>query len=379
MEEKKPFVYNEFKYSEQGIEYPEKIKSPSHLFKYYSINFNSLDAFVNGYLFFSHPNQLNDILDCSSLLFNPESCTKELYDGIWKHFIRELHLNRNLVSDYQNAKEDNFTELVLIINYWNFFHRGILSLTTNPHNKLMMSHYTFEKGFVLDFNPKKLVDFLEKKYSKENVNLYPINYVENLDKINYFENIIDEISINEDNFLIHKLNNTIPLLCIASIKDIVWKYEDEWRILLRKSNMGIAKKPTEFLKVDSSHIRINDRKINYDSDCLEKVILAPMFFNNHFFDEKKFDSNNRRVSYKLNKVNLKKDKIYEKYQKFLVKIGSTNMNKKIFIQDVELGEDGYGRICHKLDNIEYSNDFISFSILPKIYRFGVKPQSTLTL
>jgi hypothetical protein len=372
MEEIKPFEYNKFKYTEQGIEYPDDIKFPSHLFKYYPINSKSLDAFVNGYLFFSHPNQLNDILDCSIFLFNPESCTKKLYDGIWKHYIRELNWNIELILDYEIAKKDKFRELVLIIDYWKFFHRGILSLTTNPYNKLMMSHYTSEKGFVLEFNPDKLLNFLEQEYLKENVNLYPINYVKNLKPINYFENVIDELSIDEDNYLVHKLKDKIPTLYIASLKDDVWVYEDEWRILLKKNNMGFAKHSTQFNKVDPSHIRTNDRKINYNFDCLEKIILAPMFFNNYYFEEIKIDSNDTKVSYKLNEVNLENEKIKEIYEKFLEKICSESMDGKIFIQDVKFGKEGYDRICYKLTNIELFVGVISFNVLPEIYRFGVK-------
>lgn len=369
MENKEPFEHNKFKYTEKGIEYPEDIKFPSHLFKYYSINFASLEAFVKGYLFFSHPNHLNDILDNSLFLFNPESCSEELYKGIWKHYARELNLNTDLISDYEKAKKDEFKELVQVIGYWKFFHRGILSLTTNPYNKLMMSHYTFEKGFVLDFNQKKLVEFFEKEYSKNNVYLFPMNYVEKLKSINYFENIIDELSINKDNFLVHKLNDIIPTLCIASIKDNVWKYEDEWRILLKKPNMGFAKHLKEFINIDPSHIRTNDRKIKYDFDCLNKIILAPMFFNNHYFDELKFDSNNKVFSFKLNETNLRKEDILDMYKNFLMKFCSENMNDKIFIQDVSFLNGYYERICHKLGNIEFSNDVISFNILPEIYRF----------
>lgn len=372
MDENKPFEYNKFKYTVKGIEYPDYIKFPKYLFKYYAINSNSLDSFVNEYLFFSHPNQLNDILDCSQLLLNPESCTKELYIGIWKHYTRELNLNKELVLDYETAKKDKFRELVLIIDYWRFFHRGILSLTTNPYNKLMMSHYTFEKGYILEFNPIKLIEFLENKYSQDNVHLFPINYVIDLKPINYFENVIDKKSISEDKYLVHKLNDIIPTLCIASIKDDVWIYEEEWRILLRKSNMGFAKHPLQFNALDSSHIRINERKINYNLDCLDKVILAPMFFNNYYFEEIKYDSNNTKVSYKLNKVNLKKEKIARIYKRFLVKICSEIIIGKVFIQDVSFHKGNYERICYKLANVEFSNDVISFNILPEIYRFDAK-------
>lgn len=354
MLENKPFIYNKFKYTEDGIEYPKDIKVPRHLYKYYPINSNSLNSFVNEYLFFSHPNQLNDILDCSIILLNPKSCTKELYEGICKHYAREFLLDNASFLDYETAKKNRFKELKINISFFKFFHRGILSLTTSPLNKLMMPHYTNERGFVLEFNTDKLLNFLEQKYLKENVTLFPMNYAKSLKPINYFKYVIDKLSINEDNYRVHTLNELIPFLYIASVKDKVWKYENEWRILLRKEEgMGFAKDPKCFSCIDSSLISTNERRINFNFDCLDKIILAPMFFNNYYFSEEKYELDNTKVSYRLNSANLRNEKMLTQYKNFLRKICSKSMNGKIILQD-------YKRICYKLDKVIFYKDVISF-------------------
>ena len=59
--ENKKYSFNGFTYSSKGVEYNKTIQ-PETLYKYYSLNKNSIDAFLNSYFYFTHPNQLNDFL-----------------------------------------------------------------------------------------------------------------------------------------------------------------------------------------------------------------------------------------------------------------------------------------------------------------------------
>ena len=64
------FEGNKFKYTENGIEYPTDKVLPNELYKYYAFNKYSIDAFVNNYLFFSHPDMLNDLIDSTKFLLD---------------------------------------------------------------------------------------------------------------------------------------------------------------------------------------------------------------------------------------------------------------------------------------------------------------------
>lgn len=365
MEEIKTYHFNNFVYSKDGINYPNEIKFPESFFKYYSFNTNSVNSFTNNYLYFSHPNQLNDILDCSENLLNLNSCSKNDYDGFISHIVESFGIDKNNFFPYEIAKADNFIELRKLIFFLKFYNRGILSLTTNPFNKLMMPHYTNERGFVVEFNAKMLIDFFKNEYDDKAVKVFPINYSDSLKPIDYFEKLIknEEFKIvNQKGDFINtvEVDDIIPILYISSVKDSVWSYEKEWRILIFKKSMGLILNPNEFFKVNDSYMIKGGRNLNYDSNCLKKLILAPLFFNNHFF--KNEVRNNGKVSYQLNIENLEKEKILESKREFLKKICRDDIKDKVYLQNFGFHLNGYSRISHKIENLNFYDDNISFDI-----------------
>ena len=88
------FIYKDWTYELKNSNFnvipPEGIETPSSVFKYYSNNKNSLDALVNQYLFCSHPYQLNDSIDSTSLLWDFSNLSK----GIFEKFYYQYGLNQ---------------------------------------------------------------------------------------------------------------------------------------------------------------------------------------------------------------------------------------------------------------------------------------------
>lgn len=371
MKEDYVFEFNGFKYSKNGIQYPNEIQFPSHLFKYYSINENSLDSFNNNYLYFSHPYQLNDILDCSPYILNFEGLSRDDYEGFFKYLSKFNGFDNNLIFSFADAKNENFNQFREIIYTLRMSNIGILSLTENPFNKLMIPHYTNERGFILDFDSNKIAEFLKLLYGNDNVSFFPMNYVKNIEPINFSKTIIKTETIKNDRRIL-EVNYNIPISYISNIKDNVWGYENEWRVLLKKSGLGIIHRPDNFNS--NTKIDYEKRKIIYEKKCLNRVLLSQMFFNNNMFSSN--DLVNKVNYYSLNVEKLTSSNILNSFRFFLSKLASSEMKDKIYIQNIGFNNENHKRVCQKLENIKFSNDIFSFYINPndKPIVFGVKPK-----
>ena len=362
------YPLNGFKYSKKGIEYPNEIQFPSHLFKYYSVNENSLDSFNNNYLYFSHPYQLNDILDCSPYILNFEGLSKDDYEGFFKYLSKFNGFDYNLVFSYADAKNENFNQFREFIYSLRFLNLGILSLTENPFNKLMIPHYTNERGFILDFDTNNVLEYLKSIYGSDNVRFFPMNYVENIKPINFSKTIIKTQTIKNDSKFV-EVNYNIPIFYISNIKDMVWKYENEWRILLKKNDLGMILRPDNFN--NSVKLGFEKRKISYEKQNLNRVLLCQMFFNINMFSSNEVI--NKLNHYTLNIKELSKKNILYSFRLFLNKLASSEMKDKVYIQNIGFNNENHKRVCQKIENIKFSNDVFSFYVNPeKCFNFDIK-------
>lgn len=342
-----------FQYTPKGVSYPEHIQ-PKHFFKYYGINKYSLDAFVNEYLFFAHPNQLNDIMDTQEFLYDLSSCTRKHHTKSYEYYFEKYELD-GTAPDFNEHKMHNFYDLSKWIHFDKFFNRGLLSLTTTPFNNLMMPHYTQEKGFVLDFDSKALIDDL--KDSQDDVFVFPMNYKDQLVPIDYFKNVFKRSFIMGDERRI-AVDDIIPMLYISSSKDINWKYEDEWRILLQKPMMGYYPVAAEHRIEAISPLGEHGRKVMFPEAALNRIILAPHFFNTRHFElGKKLP---RQIVFKCREENLISDNLFELMKEFLEKLASDDYRDKVFLQNIFKLPSGWTRACHKLEEITFSENTIRF-------------------
>ncbi len=162
-------------------------KETDELFKFYSLNFNNIDALYNQYFFLSNPKDFNDPFDCNI----------NLIEDIEPETLKPLKtVRRNSIGNI-----------------------GISSFSETIDNHLMWAHYTDNYyGFALKFNGKELDAFTNHAKLKK-WTLTRVIYFEKLKRIK-----------SEFKFALH-------YVLTSKLKH--WKYEKEWRII---AELGDLKK-----------------------------------------------------------------------------------------------------------------------------------------
>lgn len=311
------------------IEDYNRIDFPKKLYKHYSLSKNSVSVLGeknNPYLFFSHPNQLNDLLDGSMYLLDLKNIEFDKYSlllqGIYKHLgiDNKAFINDNstekLKKNFKIHQETDFYEVKLLLSLVNSFATGILSLTETSNNNLLWAHYSGEDGFVIEFNIDNLVTEIQNKNTKTYI--FPINYLEKIYTIDVAEYL---------KFENNKLDLLKPILYYVSTKVNDWIYEKEWRILIQKNKLGFTVNKLDF---ESPKLRdkilnqetkkedifdIKNRKIEITRKSISKIIVGPYFFNNQYFSNTKSEKN--IVSY-LFKTSIEiSNSEFEKLQNFV--------------------------------------------------------------
>lgn len=232
-------------------------RTPSILYKYYSLNEFSVDAFTNHYLYASNPLELNDRFDCSPFLISFENPDDELIllkeiNPATKATIEELQL------DGFGGYHDE------IVEYY-YKRWGIVSLSQKNDKTLMWSHYAKNNGFCIKLRTRKLPN--------EWIGPYPIDYPSDREAC--------------------KIKNThtsiIPLLqCFQ--KNNHWSYEREWRCLV---------------KIEED----DKRKALYPKEAIEGIYLGSSFIKDSEKDMKeypwkvKLDIQNENDVYRMKVLN----------------------------------------------------------------------------
>lgn len=270
------YEHNGFKYVVEYRTYTEddKIKIdhdktyPKKLFKYYSISKFSVDSLINSYFYASHPIEQNDVLDCSPFLWYTEH---PLNFELYKKLFRDS-LNPSELKDLYNDDINNNRCNTYIGTYWELLSNmyGVISMTGKESHPLMWPHYTKEKGFKIKFDLIKLQNSLKKRARPDGtlMGLFPINYSTELKPI--------DIS--------PYLQMLVPFFYSATIKDKEWEYEDEWRFIYSKPQMGVPNRKMGLTnnRVDYPGISGN-RKAKYDANLVEEIMFGFDFFNGEDF------------------------------------------------------------------------------------------------
>ncbi|MCM1168635.1 MAG: DUF2971 domain-containing protein [Bacteroides sp.] len=231
-----------------------KYPKPKTFYKYYSLSENSIDAIKTPYLYASHPNQLNDPLDCHADIINldDEETLRCLLDGDYDAFVNVYGI------DWIKKNGGNVFKTIA------YRKCGIVSLTENPNNEAMWVHYAKANGFCVELDVEKL---------HESIGFYgpyPINYQEKLPRIN-----ISQIGIRE---------------CMAvqtNIKLKDWAYEREWRLIVSnpegKDLKNFSPAPWEINFGDE-----HDRKFKYSVEAIKQIVFRLVFFK----EEKRYEGEN---------------------------------------------------------------------------------------
>jgi len=250
------YKYNEVTYStkidntNQTVDFsvvsPKKPNKPQHLYKYYSLTNNSVNAVVNHYLFSSHPMQLNDKYDCAGELIDYSNLKIE-------NFVSRLSIDLKLYSEdkvkqlYNSQDRWILDRTMADLNQIILFLKiGVISLSEIISDPLMWAYYTKNSGFVIKFKTGNL--------PKEYFGPFPINYSKALDKIDF-----------------SKYDPSLCILYQSNVKDITWESENEWRYLTFNRD---GKYHPLYSKND-----IKSRMSFYNPHSIDEIILGYDFFN----------------------------------------------------------------------------------------------------
>jgi hypothetical protein len=235
------YIYNGEDHENPFIITPETEKIvPPTLFKYYSMNDLVIKTFLQGKIYASHPDDFNDIFDCykNLILWDDEKVVSAFAESVLKEQIKQG------VTIIPEIIRDIYREIILK-------KIGFLSLTPNPDNILMWSHYNKHTGFVVEFDFK---NFPFKKYGP-----FPINYQES----------IEQISLKE-------FGMGVCVLYMTNIKSNLWKYEDEWRIIIDSEGIDMVvpeKKHWVFKRLGG-----RERTFDYSIETIKSISLGYRFF-----------------------------------------------------------------------------------------------------
>lgn len=329
---KQDYEFNGFKYlnnQSPSIDSPSILynkNKPENIFKYYALSKYSVDALVNGYLYASHPIELNDLLDSSPfLLYASEKLEYELYEK----FLGEVFEDKVKLKQFyqEDINQENICRSYIGM-LWevstNLF--GIISTSENEFSPLMWPHYTQEKGFQIKFNTENLEKSIQNNFPSDEqyIGLYPVNYTEMLSPID-----VSPYS----SFL-------IPLYYATNIKSIDWDYEREWRMLVSKKNMGVPYTKRGLARKEDYFVDKKNRYVYYDKNLVEEITFGVDFFNKRDFefswlsDNKSFKVKALKSenNWEFDSLNLIMNYVYE------------NLNDKLFYSGIkyELDEEkGY--------------------------------------
>lgn len=284
---------------QKGATIEHNLKKPESIFKFYSFSKYSVEAILKGYFYASHPFDLNDTFDSSKFLMGT---SKKLDYGYYERLLQEVYTDGQIKEFYEKDNESyEHKGRQYIDKLWdiatNLF--GIISTTATEYNLLMWPHYTQENGFQIKFNTEKLEDSIKANLSEEEdyVGFFPVNYCKHL-------RVID-ISDYQSMF--------IPLFYVTNIKTEKWKYEEEWRFLIGKQNMGVPYSKVGLMPTKDYFVRIENRYVRYDPNLIEEITVGHNFFNARRFEIKWLDGNNIQIMLKDKQSN----KEYEFESQFL--------------------------------------------------------------
>lgn len=242
---------------------------PPRVFKFYPLNEYSIDAFLNHYLFLSHPFHLNDLMDTSGYAIDMRGMTSELYKKLKAQIINQAPLIVNGVDfcklDFEKDKNCEILRRAISDSYFCF--GGIVSLSSKDRfNELMWSHYTNETGFMVEFDTVALLKSIElnKLNSRfKTLDIRPINYKPNPVSVSCVQHPdIEYINITN-----------------ATQKKDDWMYENEWRIIATSYTfLGLPKSLT---LQSEEYLDVTKRRLYYDPSSIRRIFLGKKFFEVH--------------------------------------------------------------------------------------------------
>lgn len=211
-----------------------EVSYPRYLFKFSSINENSLDAIANGYLWFSSIDEFNDPFECTRIFKSTDD------DAYYEWFVTseagqtslktltEQGLTEDEARSFIRKKLKETKEKLLEDGIWQGTHKtaalsGICCLSEIGDNPLMWAHYGDNlRGVCLIFDTTRLLR--TSRYA-----LHKVRYLKRIPKYDYFKYIM---GIRRDPSLKHRAKrNHDHETEMHAVKKHDWAYEREQRLI----------------------------------------------------------------------------------------------------------------------------------------------------
>jgi hypothetical protein len=190
------------------------VNPPPFLYKYRKFDERTISIIVNHAIYFAHADQFNDPFDCRIRF------TYEGTDEAWESFLRKTpkgfpDLTPLQIKKIIERKKHDFSlrgerTLEIIedtVRKWRLSEVGICSLSADPAQILMWSHYSdSHRGCCLEFSTKQ--NYFETALQ--------VDYPETYPNFNYFNKTQNEMEF---------------LKALLLTKSKLWAYEQEWRML----------------------------------------------------------------------------------------------------------------------------------------------------
>lgn len=215
--------FDQEEYNSDNLSEDELVNTiPNLLYKYTTINENTIKSIKNNELWFSKPSTFNDPFDCKININFGDN-----FDGLLRNSSKVLGKK---IEDFSSKEEwlnlfRNDIKLGNIVMN-EVLHNsieikfGIFCLSAYCTSPLMWAHYSdSHKGICLEFEPHKTDFFVE--------NLIPVQYYETYPDFNLDDLNSDELS----KFFLH----------VLSSKGNDWDYEFEWRVVSRNGGNRLYK------------------------------------------------------------------------------------------------------------------------------------------
>jgi hypothetical protein len=252
---------------------------PTELFHYYMVDFNSVDAFINHYVYANHPLDFNDPFDCNQELISLDSTSLEDILALNNGFFDTDKIIKLYSSNDPKDKYDLHKDILGLLCDVLYMKVGIYCMTNRDNSMEMWSYYSTHRGFVVKYDLDKL--------PKNHWGPFPINYTNDFKKIDY--------SLFKNSSFIYQSN----------IKAQCWDHENEWRLIFYGPD--VMKVPNQ--DTPNAH----SRKFYYHPQAIKEIIIGFNFFESNELDMLKSDSLNFYV-------HLRKDvKLKREFLKYLLK------------------------------------------------------------
>ncbi len=249
---------------------------PDSFFKYCSLNEKSVEALTRCYVYASHPNQLNDSVDCNSQILDFQTASQEDLKSFYGAELYPKYLE--VYGNEQNLRS-NMHEHFKLVSY---NHIGIVSLSTRNDSIYFWNSYAQSgQGFCIEWDVR---NFPFRYFGP-----FPVHYV---DKITPF-----------------KVHSNIPtaLLIQTNVKTKDWESEQEWRLLV-SNPMGLDFNSWDDDGSYSQQYNFggeHNRKMKYPIEAIKSVTLGERFFRSPNIRQYPITNDEREVVFLSKKETLR--------------------------------------------------------------------------